>query len=212
MSDNSEQSGVVLENYRTFMDRCEVWFPHASCVKLGIVYKLVKFGHRFQTRRDEFNDDGTNVRYFEHVRRVALILMDRANIVDERCVVEALLHDAIEDTRLTVEEISFISGPEVAKGVLLMTKKPKQGFLDRLRGHGTWRELAVKVADRVDNLERLDNSTKEFRMKQFIETEKHYFGLCELLMNKAPEEFKPGCEVLSKMLRQAWCSIEQSGE
>ena len=198
-----------VENYQAFMDRCEIYFPHDSCIKIGIVYKLAKFEHRAEVRKDEFNEDGSNVRYFEHLRRVALLLIEEVLIIDEAVVIEALLHDSIEDTRLTREEISFVCGPEITQGVLLMSKKPKQGFMDRLKTHASWRELAVKCADRIDNLRHMENSPKEFVRKQLTETSEYYFNLSNILVDKAPLAFKKRCTVFEKLIRESWNEAEK---
>lgn len=201
---NLTSPSVSSETYQSLMERCEIHFPHASCVRISICYKLSKYEHRSQTRKDEFNEDGSNVRYWEHIRRVNLILLDEAHIIDEACVIEGIFHDSLEDTRLSAEEISFVAGPDITKGVLLMSKKPKQGFLERLRIHASWRELVVKIADRIDNIRHLKNSSPEFRAKQLAETRDHYFDLADLLLTKVPEEHRVGCVALKQLLMDAW--------
>lgn len=175
------KSPAQAENYQSFMDRCEVLFPHAECVRISLVYKMVKHSHRFDVRKDEKGPEGEPVRYFEHLRRVGLIFIQEVGLADFAVVLEALLHDTLEDTNLTAEEVSALTSPAVARGVLLMSKKPKQGFMERLVAHGTWREFAVKIADRIDNLRSLGNSTPEFRAKQVAETRELYLPMCELL-------------------------------
>lgn len=195
------------ENFQDFVDRCEALFPHDRCVQLKLVYRVAKGCHHTQVRKDEKNEDGTPVRYFEHVRRTGLIVMDEARLGDWMAVAEALLHDAYEDTHLTAEEIHYLIGPEGAQGVLLMSKRPKTNFISRLTTHATWRELAVKVADRIDNLRHLAHSSPEFRAKQVTETTQLYLTLAALLQEKVPIEHAAAAARLQRLLIDALAAV-----
>lgn len=166
------------ENKRTFLDRCEIFFPHEEVVKVSVAYSLAKGHHANQTRKDEKNPDGTPVRYFEHVRRVSLVLMDEVGLnTSINYPILGLLHDTYEDTNLTLEEINFVFGRDIAKKVALMSKKPKVGFLDRLRNYGDFETICVKIADRIDNCRSLKYCAPEFQEKQINETLEHYLTL-----------------------------------
>lgn len=163
------------ENYQSFMERSEIFFPHEDVVRISVAYDMAKGHHAHLTRKSEKNPDGTPVRYFEHVRRVALILMDEGEIVDSpNIVIKGLLHDAYEDTRLGHEAIRMVFGEEVSRDVLMMSKRPKAGFAERLLRHGSWEVLAVKVADRVDNLRHLPADDPGFVQKQYDESRTMY--------------------------------------
>ena len=176
----------TLENYKSFMARMEIFFTHINCVMIGLLYRLMKNEFRAFKRKSEFNPDGSQVRYFEHLRRVVLILMDEAGLINLTAVLVALAHDAVEDTRVTLEEITVLCGAEVSKRVALCSKVPEQGFMRRLELHGDWIVLAVKVADRIDNLRTLGNK-RAFRQKQILETTAKYPHLANLMVLRAPE-------------------------
>lgn len=195
------------ENFQGFVDRCEALFPHDRCIQLKLVYRVAKGCHHTQVRKDEKNEDGTPVRYFEHVRRTALILTDEAGLADWLAVAEAFLHDAYEDTHLTSEEIHYLLGPEGARGVLLMSKRPKHNFIARLTTHATWRELAVKVADRIDNLRHMTHSSPEFRAKQVAETTQVYLNLAALLRSQVPAEHSAAAAKLQLLLIEALAAV-----
>lgn len=191
------------ENLETFMARCEVFLPHSECVRIRVAYRLAKGSHAHQTRKDERNPDGSNVRYLEHLRRVALFLIDEVGIVIADLIIEALLHDSVEDTNLSPEEITFVFGADVARRVMLMSKVPKVGFKTRLVRHGDWMVWLVKASDRIDNLRTMDNSPKTFRDKQVAETREMYYPLMDLLVDNMPPEYvEPGREV-RRILREA---------
>lgn len=196
----------TTENRTTFIERCEVLFPHEDVVLITGAYDLFKGHHANQERKDERNADGTPVRYFEHVRRVPLIVMDETPaLATPATVIMGLGHDAYEDTHLGHEVLARFFGPEISRGILLMSKRPKQGFVKRLLSFGAWGVLAVKVADRIDNLRHLTLSTPEFRAKQVAETRAIYYGIAQHLVEKTrvlPDEFYTAAQDLSRILRE----------
>jgi (p)ppGpp synthase/HD superfamily hydrolase len=191
------------ENYQSFMERCEVFFPHHECVRISVAYKLGKFHHRAQTRVDELDEQGKPVRYFEHLRRTALILMDELALSEPDMVIAALLHDSIEDTRMVPEEIALVFGAEISHRVMLMSKKPKQGYVQRLIEVGDWKVWTVKGCDRLDNNRSLPLSRPEFRLKQVKETREIYYPLMDMLCDKAPSEQRDKVARLRSLLRDA---------
>lgn len=84
-----------------------------------------------------------------HVLRVAGAV---AHLGDEAITV-ALLHDVVEDSETTVDDIYEAFGPEVALQVELLTHKPGVGYADyisRIAQRGGI-ALAVKLQDNADN-------------------------------------------------------------
>ncbi len=109
---------------------------------------------------------GTDLPYLLHVTSVAGEVM--AALLDAKdhsldadlLIVCALLHDTIEDTRVTYADLQAAFGEKVASGVLALSKDPalpdKQrrmsDSLTRIRKQA--REIAmVKLADRIVNLQ-----------------------------------------------------------
>ncbi len=112
--------------------------------------------HRGQTRK------GSDVPYFEHPAAVAMIL-DRAGF-DEDVVIAGLLHDVVEDTTATLEDVSARFGTEVRELVRHCSevKRDAEGrkrpWIDRKRDHladlvgaptTVW---AIILADKLHNL------------------------------------------------------------
>jgi (p)ppGpp synthase/HD superfamily hydrolase len=112
--------------------------------------------HREQTRK------GSDTPYFEHTAAVALIL-DRAGF-EEDVVIAGLLHDVVEDTAATFEEVAARFGPVVCELVRQCSEVKhdaegrKRPWIDRKRDHlaalvdaptATW---AVILADKLHNL------------------------------------------------------------
>ena len=123
--------------------------------------------HQGQERR------GSGVPYFQHVVAVALVL-DRLGF-EEDVVVAGLLHDVIEDTEATREDVRDRFGPGVAELVASCSevKNDDEGrerpWIDRKRDHlealaGAPAEArAVALADKLHNLASIACDLREGR-------------------------------------------------
>src|SRR5947207_2831315 len=78
-------------------------------------YEVARTAHSGQTR-----DEGTP--YIVHPVRVAVSLVDELRIYTPKLICSALLHDVIEDSEITREEIRRLFNDEVAEVVWLLTK------------------------------------------------------------------------------------------
>lgn len=165
----------MVENKSTFFARIEPRLSPSDLTRVRGAYYMAKYGHRAQVRKEK-NADGNPLRYFEHVRRVALILMDEALVHDPDLICTALLHDTLEDTEdIDAQIIEQFFGKKVARRVRLLTKDPKEGYIDRIRAADK-DTILVKACDRLDNLRSLrgDEITAEFRKTQIKETLRLY--------------------------------------
>jgi GTP diphosphokinase / guanosine-3',5'-bis(diphosphate) 3'-diphosphatase len=175
------------ENREKFFARL-CFLPRAELVDVHLAYALAKYYFRAKFRK-ELDDEGHPVRYFEHLRRVALILIDELKIGRPELVIAALLHDAIEDTRpedLVAETIERHFGNDVIGLVKLLSKVPKEGYLERLLSFGDWRVLVIKGCDRLDNLRTLDAGSAEFQRKQIDETRNKYYPVFDRMVDITP--------------------------
>lgn len=171
--------------------------------KVELAYEFAKYGHRGQMR-----DDG--VRYFEHPKAVALILIHELGVTDWRDIVLALLHDMFEDSFLLTERlVERLFGQDVVRDLKLLTKKPKDGYVGRLRRHGSAQTLRVKLCDRLHNLRTLHRVSKRKQRKQIEETRAKYIPLADLLILRLPRknrwqgwqlqrELEKMCEILER--------------
>jgi GTP pyrophosphokinase len=166
-----------MENRETFFARLEPFMPPSELRMVEIAYMMAKYGHRAQVR-NELDGEGNPVRYFEHLRGVALILIDEAEVRDWKIIVSGLLHDSLEDTRdITPEIIEHLFGARVCQIVKLLSKCPKEGYLDRLQKYGDATVLLVKAADRLHNLRSMKDATPEFVLRQQVETKDKYIPI-----------------------------------
>lgn len=179
------------ENHDTFFARLGPYFAPSQLRRIELAYMLSKYAHRAQVRK-EVDEHGEPVRYFEHVRRATLIGIDFAKIVRLDTTIALVLHDTFEDTRLTPEIVEDCFGTEVCSIVKVLSKVPKDGYLDRFYVCTDWRPYFCKACDRLDNLQSLDQSPVEFRRKQVNETVDKYFRLFDRMVTLTPEEYRGG--------------------
>lgn len=165
---------MEIENKITFFARLEPFLSPTELNKIQLAYVLAKFYHRAQKRK-EIDEQGNQIRYFEHVRRVAISLMDKFYIFDPDIICSALMHDLLEDSEdVTPEMLEFTFGSKVTKIVKLLTKKDSNYF-DNLKKSNCYEACLIKVADRYDNLTHLDQCSNEFIIKQIEETRNKIF-------------------------------------
>ena len=192
----------MKENRDTFLERLRtppgsIAFSEEEIARIELAYDLAKYAHRAQGRKD-----GT--RYFEHPRRVALLLIDALGIHDVAAVIAALLHDGYEDCPkyVTPVKVHIIGGPDAARMIRFLSKVPKEGYVDRLMTLADWRTLAVKLCDRHDNFSDLDTATEAFRRKQTLETRDVYLPLFDRLSAIAPPQARERVVAMVASLRE----------
>jgi len=129
--------------------------------------------------------------YLIHPLEVAGLLVEMR--MDTVCVVAGLLHDAVEDTLSTVEEVEHLFGSEVAFLVEGLTKIAKIEFTSvRERQAENFRKmllamskdiriLLIKLADRLHNMRTLEYMSEEARQRVAHETLDIYAPLAHRL-------------------------------
>lgn len=175
----------IMENKETFQARVRPYFSPSDQQDVKLAYCLAKFGHRAQTRKEL--TEGKPTRYFEHVRRVAIVLMDEMKVMNRDMIIAALLHDSVEDTDdLTPELLEHCFGSDVITIIKMLSKVPKEGYIERLENCCDWRVLAIKACDRLDNLRSLmvPGTSLEFQKRQIAETKEKYFPIFDKLVNE----------------------------
>jgi (p)ppGpp synthase/HD superfamily hydrolase len=128
-----------------------IWSP-----RLEHAVRWAAVAHSVQVRK------ASGVPYIEHPMAVALIL-DRAGLAEE-VVIAGLLHDVVEDTDATLEDVRSRFGDEVAvfvescSEIKLDTEGRKRPWSDRKRDHlaalasAPFATRAVVLADKLHNL------------------------------------------------------------
>lgn len=202
---------MATENHDSFFRRIEPFFSSRELRKIDLAYMLAKYAHRAQTR-NERDELGVPVRYFEHVRRATLIGLDEAKIVRLDTTIASFLHDTREDTRLSADQIEDCFGSEVCRIVKILSKVPREGYMERFYVSPDWRPYFVKACDRLDNLRSLAQSSLEFRKKQVAETRDKYYRLFDRMVMLSPEEHQDGTRRLRDLIHHATDAVSLTDE
>ena len=165
------------------VDKVKSYYPGADEEALNRAYVFATKAHGSQTR---LSGDP----YFSHPLEVAGILTDYK--VDQATIITALLHDTIEDTDASLDQISTRFGPEVARLVDGVTKLTRIEFQsDQAKQAENFRKfvlamsedirvLLVKLADRLHNMRTLHYiADPEKRRRIAMETMDIYAPLAE---------------------------------
>jgi GTP pyrophosphokinase len=173
------------------MNRFILKITPGDTAKLDFAYELAKYGHR-----EQFRDSG--VRYFEHLRKTAIILVDELGILDIDIIIAALLHDMFEDSfLLTLNRLIVTFGERVANFVAVLSK-PKKGdprFASDSERHQWYfaqfpavspEAKIIKLADRLHNMRTLSFCATEKQARKIEETRRIYFPLLASIAEKYP--------------------------
>jgi guanosine-3',5'-bis(diphosphate) 3'-pyrophosphohydrolase len=114
--------------------------------------------------RDQRRKDAAASPYINHPIALANVLANEAGIDDERVLIAAVLHDTVEDTETTEQELAREFGQEVASIVLEVSDDKSLPVAERKRlqvEHAATlsrRAKLVKLADKICNLRDVANS------------------------------------------------------
>jgi guanosine-3',5'-bis(diphosphate) 3'-pyrophosphohydrolase len=121
-------------------------------------YAFAEAAHRGQRRKDDRA-------FIAHPVRVARLLAERG--YDDEVVAAALLHDVVEDTSVTLNEIRERFGARVAELVACVTEDPALPARERKRAYregvrtSPYAARAICAADKVCNLSDLHEAASD---------------------------------------------------
>ncbi|MBI3651880.1 MAG: HD domain-containing protein [Acidobacteria bacterium] len=144
---------------------------HDDLRKVRHAYEVAEAAHAGQLR-----DEGTP--YIVHPVRVAVSLVDELEIFSPQLICSALLHDVIEDSPITREEVAEWFDQEIAHLVWLLTKLDSVSLGDYLAAIEAAADSGaplVKLCDRLDNLRFLSHSPRLEKKRRYIRTTEHYY-------------------------------------
>ena len=108
--------------------------------------------------RNQHRKDAELSPYINHPIAVATILAEEGDVSDEVTLVAAALHDTVEDTQTTFEELKEQFGPEVADLVRELTDDKSIDKAERKRlqikhaPDSSTRAKQLKIADKICNV------------------------------------------------------------
>ncbi|HRP39208.1 MAG: RelA/SpoT family protein [Chitinophagales bacterium] len=210
---------IILKHYRSLLRSLKKNYTIADRKHIRQAFELALDAHKEMRRK-------SGEPYILHPIAVAQIASEEMGL-DATSVVCALLHDVVEDTDVTLEEIERSFNKEVAKIVDGLTKISGISDLNSSIQAENFRKLLltlnddirvilVKLADRLHNMRTLDSLKREKQLKIVSETVylyaplAHRMGLYAIktemedlaLKHKEPEIYKEIAQKLAETKRE----------
>ena len=152
--------------------------------RIRSAFELAASSHVGQLRKD-------GSPYITHPIAAAIIVVDMG--LDEDSIVSALLHDVVEDTSVTTEEISRLFGKSVAEIVDGVTKLTRVNFSNKedeqmenmrkmlMAMSRDIRVILIKLADRLHNMRTMEYQKPEKQRSKSLETMQIYAPIAHRL-------------------------------
>jgi len=172
------------EHYASMQKALQKHMPGADMAVIDKAVEYANVKHKFQKRKD-------GSPYIIHPLAVAQVVAEMG--LDMDAILGALLHDCIEDTDASHEDIEKIFGPTVAELVEGVTKLTRADFttseqaqMESLRKmfmamSKDIRVVLIKIADRLHNMRTMQYQTPEKQVKKCKETMDIYAPLAHRL-------------------------------
>ena len=190
---DQERKGIIAtadfvepeELHRELIERIRKYHPNTDITMIEKAYHIAHTAHEGQCRK-------SGEPYIIHPLCVAIILADLE--MDKETIVAGLLHDVVEDTVMTIEEISDEFSEEVALLVDGVTKLGQLSYdADKVEVQAEnlrkmflamakdIRVILIKLADRLHNMRTLKYMKPEKQKEKARETMEIYAPLAQRL-------------------------------
>ena len=171
--------------YQVLIARVRKYHPSADISMIEKAYRIAKEAHEGQLRK-------SGEPYIIHPLWVGIILADLE--MDKETIVAGMLHDTVEDTVMTEEDVEREFGPEVALLVNGVTKLGQLSYSqDKLEVQAEnlrkmflamakdIRVIIIKLADRLHNMRTLEFMTPAKQQEKARETMDIYAPIAQRL-------------------------------
>ena len=173
------------EQYEHLVETVKGYNPAAGFDQIRAAYEFADTHHAGQNRKD-------GSPFITHPLAVAQIVAEELHL-DTESIVAALLHDTIEDTTATHEELAKLFSPTVAdlvEGVSKLTRvhytSKEEEQMENLRKMlmamaKDIRVILIKISDRLHNMRTMEYQTPEKQKQKSFETMEIYAPIAHRL-------------------------------
>ena len=174
----------ILERYEALVDKIKSYNPSLDSKRVFDAFTFADNAHSGQLRKD-------GSPYITHPLAVAEIVADLG--LDTDSIIAALLHDTIEDTGATHEEIAKRFGPTAAdlvEGVTKLTRvqytSKEEEQMENLRKMlmamvKDIRVILIKICDRLHNMRTMEYQSPRKQKEKALETMEIYAPIAHRL-------------------------------
>jgi GTP pyrophosphokinase len=175
---------AVLGSFAELEDKVREYNPNLNAERLRAAFEFAYRAHGNQLRKD-------GSPFIMHPIKAAIITAEMG--LDEDAVIACLLHDCIEDTSATHEDISKLFGATVAdivEGVTKLTRvvytSKEEEQVENLRKMlmamaKDIRVILIKIADRLHNMRTMDYQAEDKQREKALETMEIYAPIAHRL-------------------------------
>ncbi len=174
----------ILEEYEALVKKVKANLAHPDIQRLEAAFHYADNAHAGQLRK-------SGEPYITHPIQVAGIVAELG--MDMDAIVAALLHDCIEDTASTHEEIAKLFNPTVADLVEGVTKLTRMQYVSKeeeqmenlrkmlMAMSRDVRVILIKICDRLHNMRTLEYQSPKKQLEKSLETMEIYAPIAHRL-------------------------------
>ncbi len=179
---------AILKDYEAMIASLRTEYSHEDRKQMDHAFELAKFSHRHQRRK-------SLEPYIHHPIAVARICAEEIGL-GPTAICAALLHDVVEDTPVTVEELQDQFGDPIAQMVSGLTKLDSRYMSQNPRAESQQAEnfkkvlqtlmidvriVLIKMADRLHNMRTIRSMPEHKQLRIAAETSYIYAPLAHRL-------------------------------
>ena len=131
----------------------------------------------------------TELPYIVHPENV-VNYMKQFGVDDEDSLAIAWLHDTLEDTSLTYDEIQNVFGINIAQGVYLLTRNVDREEYKKRLSTAPKNIKLIKLCDTLDNIPTLECSSSDRIKRKVDDCTEYYIPMAEELCPEIAEQMR----------------------
>jgi (p)ppGpp synthase/HD superfamily hydrolase len=208
LADLAHNDAVVMKNFDNLAEILTTAYQKEksmTALELQEICSGIDFAsekHRFQTRKNK-----EKTPYISHPIGVAYHLMNTGEVRDAGVIIGALLHDTVEDTQTTFEELEKKFGTQIAGYVRELTDDKTLSQEARKRGqvinasHKTKGAAQIKLADKLFNLHDLFNNPPPDWSEARID---RYYEWAQSVIDRLPAANEKLHDAVLEIINEYW--------